>query len=239
MRQNTRLNCFSPPVMLGTIVIEVSLALYTLWRYQMDTLTRLAVTSFFGLAIFQVAEFNVCTGSVMGEAWSKVGFIAITALPPLGIHLMHVLAGNPKRKLVNGCYAVMGGFMAFFLVYSPTFKSHQCLGNYVIFQLNDLTSNLYAVYYYALLAIGMSLGIYWAQNWRKKGQKEINKRDTVYALVISYLVFLIPLAVVNTLKPSTTNGIPSIMCGFAVLYALILGLYIVPNRSVKRQLVKS
>jgi hypothetical protein len=35
--------------------------------------------------------------------------------------------------------------------------------------------------------------------------------------------------VANTVKPETRQGIPSVMCGFAVLFALILAGYILPR----------
>ena len=39
---------------------------------------------------------------------------------------------------------------------------------------------------------------------------------------IAYLAFLLPTTTINLLAPETLAGIPSIMCGFAVLMALIL-----------------
>jgi len=53
-------------------------------------------------------------------------------------------------------------------------------------------------------------------------------------LVLGYLVFLIPTALANSVKPETRRGIPSIMCGFAVLYAIILALYILPKVGARR-----
>jgi hypothetical protein len=49
------------------------------------------------------------------------------------------------------------------------------------------------------------------------------------AMVVGYLVFLVPTALANTVAPETRRGIPSIMCGFAVLFALILAVYITPR----------
>jgi hypothetical protein len=48
-------------------------------------------------------------------------------------------------------------------------------------------------------------------------------------MVLAYLSLLVPTTTVNLINPETVRGIPSIMCGFAVIFALILGLYILPR----------
>ena len=65
----------------------------------------------------------------------------------------------------------------------------------------------------------------------KKGRLAIARLQTVRGLIIGYLIFLVPTALANSIKPSTRRGIPSIMCGFAVLFALIMTLYILPRAS--------
>src|SRR5277367_5386860 len=98
-RKSTQFNCFSPPVMLATLVIESLLAIYTLWRYQMTVVARLIVVAVLALATFQLAEFHVCTGfGLAAEHWSRLGYIAITLLPPLGLHILHQLADKPRRR---------------------------------------------------------------------------------------------------------------------------------------------
>src|SRR5664279_5279073 len=98
VRSGTKLNCFSPPVMIGTMVIESFLAMYTVWRYKMTTVTRLITTMLLCLATFQLAEYSVCTGlgGLHAQDWSRLGFVAIAALPPLGLHTLHVLADKPR-----------------------------------------------------------------------------------------------------------------------------------------------
>ena len=226
-QKGTVLNCFSPPVMIATMVIEVSLAIYTLFRYKLGTFVKLSVLMLIGLATFQLAEFNVCQGNA-AAAWSRVGFVAITALPPLGLHMMHVLANKKAGKTVAAAYLTMLGFMVFFLTYSSAFSGHQCTGNYVIFHLSANSGGLYYAYYYGWLAAGIALGVRWAKQLLVKG-KMTARLQAIQGLIAGYLVFLIPTTVVNTLKPSTISGLPSVMCGFAVLFALILGFYILPR----------
>jgi hypothetical protein len=231
-RQGTQLNCFSPPVMLATLIIESCLAVYTLWRYKLDILTRLIVTMLVGLAVFQLAEYFVCTGiGSMAGPWSRVGFVAITALPSLGLHMMHVLAGKKQRRLVYSAYTVMGAFMAYFLISPGTFTGHQCTGNYVIFQFTANVTGTYSIYYFGWLLAGIGLGFRWANELKAKGKPKARQLQAVQGLILGYLVFLVPSALSMAVKPDVRRGIPSVLCGFAVLLALVLTLYILPRAS--------
>jgi hypothetical protein len=224
--------------MVATLAIEVTLAIYTVWRYKMTTLTRLITTVLLSLGIFQLSEYFVCTGyGLHAEQWSRLGFVAITTLPPLGLHIAHQLAGKPSKRLVAASYATMAGFIAFFLTYHSAFIGHQCTGNYVIFQIGYKMGGLYGLYYYGWLFTGIWLGTRWANELREQGSKARKKLESVRGLIIGYLVFLVPTALANTVSPSTRRGIPSIMCGFAVLFALILSFYVLPRvAKVKRSL---
>ncbi len=230
-----RLNCFSPPVMLATFVTELLLATYTLWRYRLNVLGRLVLMSLLALAMFQLCEYRVCGGwGVDASEWARAGYVAITLLPPLGLHLLHVLAGKPGRRLVAVAYASMAGFIAFFLLDPVVFRSYQCTGNYVIFQIGEHPAVAYGVYYYGWLFAAIGLGVTWANRLAAKGAAGRNRLLAMRALIIGYLVFLVPTALANSVRPETRRGIPSIMCGFAVLFALILTLYILPRLGQKR-----
>ncbi len=234
-KPGTRLNCFSPPVMIATTIIEVSLALYALWRYRMTIMTRLAVVMLLALATFQLSEYFVCTGvGSMAAPWSRLGFVAITALPALGLHMMHVLADKNRRRLVYGSYAVMVLFMASFLFSPCIFTGHVCTGNYVIFQFTANITGVYSVYYFGWILAGMSLGFHWANELKAKGKTAIKQLQAVQGLILGYLVFLVPSALSMAINPEVRRGIPSVLCGFAVLLALILALYILP-RATGRQ----
>ena len=61
-KYQNKLFCFSPPVMIATIVIEISLLIYSVVRYKLNKLTRLVTLELLLLAVFQLAEFRVCRG---------------------------------------------------------------------------------------------------------------------------------------------------------------------------------
>lgn len=223
------LACFSPPVMIATFFIEILLALYIVWRYSLTPVTRIAVALLLCLATFQLAEYNVCEGSfgLSSIDWARIGFVAIALLPPIGIHLATQMAGamgkQKYRRFVYASYAAAAAFAVVFLGTTYGMKGETCTGNYVIFHVNLTTMWLFALYYYGLLVAGIALTLHYA-----RGFKSNRKKRAQYALAVGYLAFLVPTTTVNIIDPSTMAGIPSIMCGFAVLLALILAGYVLP-----------
>lgn len=216
--------------MITTMVIEVVLALYTLWRYKMNDFVRLTVITLFALATFQLSEFFVCTGSIGHTIeWSRFGFAAITLLPPLGLHLVHVIANKPGRRLVRTAYFTMAAFVAFFLVFPGVFDSYQCTGNYVIFHLRPHAGGIYWVYYFGWIITSMAFGFKWINELAKLGKKAHTQLRATQGLMIGWLAFIVPAAIANVVNPASRQGIPSILCGFAVFFALILSLYVVPR----------
>jgi len=223
-KSSSKLYCFSPPVMVGVFIIEVALGIYTLVRYKMSAITRLAASILFLLAIFQLSEFQVCgRSSTEAIIWSRVGYIAIALLPALALHVVFMIARKKSRMLLGLAYGTAVAFAVVFGSHAGAFTGHQCAGNYAIFQLVPPIGGLFFVYYYFWLAVGIGFSLYFSI------KANVRTRQALILLVFGYLSFLLPTGIVNAIDPQTIAGIPSIMCGFAVIFALILSLTIVPT----------
>ncbi len=219
----TGLFCFSPPVMIATFAIEVGLAIYTLWNYNRSKIRSLVVALLVLLAAFQLAEYMICEAVGLDSlTWARIGYVAITLLPPIGIHLAYEIAESKKRPLLRASYASAGAFVIFFALIGHSIVSQACLGNYVIFDMAPGSSWGYALYYYGFVTAAMVLCALLA-----KGLEPARKK-ALALLAYAYAAFLLPTTTVNLLAPSTIQGIPSIMCGFAVILAVILGVWIMP-----------
>ena len=209
--------------MLATFLIEVGFAVYVLWRYKMTAVTRLVAALLVFLALFQGTEFLLCGGAgVPGGMWSRLGYASITMLPPLGIHLIYVLAGRTERKLVWFSYLTATAFIGYFVFMTQAISGHMCYANYAIFDVTRASALLYSLYYYGWLLAGIALSYMFAKPLPKK------RRTPLYALMVGYLSFLVPTTTVNVINPETIGGIPSIMCGFAVILAAILAGKVAP-----------
>jgi hypothetical protein len=216
--------------MLATFAIEITLAVYTIWRYKLNEVSRLVVAILFFLAVFQLAEYMVCGGlGADGLTWSRIGYVAITILPPLGIHLAVKLANKKLPWLLWLAYGSAAAFVAFFALAANSITGNVCQGNYVIFDVAPGSSWLYGLYYYSWIIISVWLSWRWAKSAGKKAARALR------GLAVGYLAFLLPTTTVNFIDPSTLSGIPSIMCGFAVLLAITLVFWVLPAAGTKRK----
>ena len=215
--------CFSPLVMFVSFMVEAFLAFYILWRYKLTTLVKLIFTMLAALATFQFAEYIVCEGDQQHALlWSRIGYVAITLLPPIGVHIMKIITKSKNTWAVPAAYYTSLAFMVTFAL-SDSFSGHSCEGNYVIFQLHSPFGGAFFMYYFTLL-IGT---IIWAFQAARSASEKL--RNTLHLYILGYFIFIVPALVINVWRPHTLAGLPSIMCGFAVLFAVMLGLVILPR----------
>lgn len=224
-KSGTVFGCFSPPVMIATFVIEIAFAIYAFAKHRDKLWGKTITLILVCLAIFQLAEYQVC-GGYDQLIWARVGYMAITLLPPLGITLTHIIAKKPLNTLLHKLSWILAAYFIFAYAFSPVSElTPVCNGNYVIFKYKYALTNwmIFGPYYFGLLFAG----IYASYRWNKKSDKLT--KDLSKALIVGYSVFIVPTLLINLADPSTVHGIPSIMCGFAVILAFVLTMYIRPN----------
>jgi len=225
------LNCFSPAVMLATVFIELSLAAYVFWQTKPSRLKSLITLTLILLVSFQAAEFFVCSRYSVDaiNIASRLGFVAITFLPPLSIHIANEVSGRRNNILLIVSYLAAAGLALFFVIAPNSISSTMCTGRYVIFQLEGVLSYVYPAYYFGLLfvVLGTTLS-------RAKKEKNAKKRSALIWLLVATLSFMIPTALVYWIVPDSAYTIPSVMCGFAVIYAFILTSKVAPLAGNKK-----
>jgi hypothetical protein len=232
MKKGLKFYCFSPPVMIATFVIELILALYLLFKYKLSSVTKLAVLMLVCLATFQLAEYGICEQLGFGGlTWAKIGFFAITLLPPLGVHLVHVIAGKKMGILKPVMYAGAALWIGFFL-FGGLINNSVCHGNYVIFDIPEPFELLYYVFYDVLLLVAIGLATAYAHQTKKP-----HVRRALHSLAVGYLLFIVPSMIFVAIDSYTgaNSPLPSIMCGFAVLLAVILAVKVVPESSNEKK----
>lgn len=227
-KHSNKLFCFSPPVMIATFLIEIALAVYAFVAHKLNRTGKLIVVALLLLATFQLSEFAICgRDSTAAMAWSRVGYVAITMLPPLGLHIIYKIANKKLDWLVALAYGTGVMFALIFGLSSSVFAGQTCTSNYAIFHLIKPYSDMYFIYYYGWLLTGLFLSYYLG-----KTSNTIQKR-ALKLQAAGYMSFMIPTGIVNAVNPETMRGIPSIMCGFAVIYAIILAFGILPATNTK------
>jgi hypothetical protein len=222
--------CFSPIVMLATFIIELSLFIYVLFFRKMSRTVRLSALMLACLANFQLAEYGICEAiGFEPSVWSKIGFIAITLLPPLGIDLV-LSVSNRKNKIVYLLYLMAFGWVGVYL-FSNVLQGTICGGNYLIFNIPDSYESYFYIYYDVILLASIGLALSLSHREENK-----NTKRALQALALGYFSFIVPSIIFSQYDDYSglDSPLPSIMCGFAVLFALVLSLVVIPISSVKK-----
>lgn len=219
--KRTKLYCFSPEVMIVTFIIEISLAIYSFFKSREKKSDMAIVATLVFLAIFQLSEYQICDGKDL-LLWSRIGLVAITFLPVLGIYLISRL--NQKSYLLKiGTVIAIATAMIFAFVPSAV-QNATCGGNYIIFNVDSSIMGFYGYYYFGFLLIGIWESLKGIKNEESKSKI----KEALKWFIIGYLSFILPLTFVYIIIPATRVAVESIMCGFAVVFALILTFKIAP-----------
>lgn len=225
-RYGNKFLCFSPPVMLATFLIEFGLAFYVIWRYKLTTVSRLVTVTLLLLGTFQLAEYMICGGLGLTHIeWARLGYISITFMPAVGLHLVMTIAKHKSSALLAAAYGSATAYAIYFATAGSAVMGTVCAANYAVFKVDDIGSYVYAIFYYGWLLFAAGLAA-------RSARKNAKNATTLRWMVAGYAVFIVPTTFANIVDPSTIAGIPSIMCGFAVLLAIILVWRVLPLAKV-------
>jgi len=215
--------------MLATFLVELGLATYTFFQSRKAHSDLGIVALLILLALFQLAEYQICAGSDP-VLWSRIGLLTITFLPVFGIYLINKL--KAKTHFVKFGFFVMLIFIAYFLFIPHSIGEAICGGNYIILNVNRGLYSFYGYYYFGFLLIGLWEAM---EGIREDSKRKYTKR-ALYWFILGYLSFILPLSMVYVFIAGSRVAVASIMCGFAIIFAIILTFKIAPvyYRYVKR-----
>jgi hypothetical protein len=217
------LYCFSPPVMVASFVIEILLAIYVFVRHRITRFGKVAGLVLLLLATFQLAEYRICdVGGASELLWSRIGFVAITLLPLAGLYLVSLV--SHKQHFLKLGYVSATALVLYFLFVPKAITGAICGGNYVLFNTSSDLFRLYGFYYLGFLLLGIWESIEHVASLKRQA----GARSALQWLIVGYLSFMGPMGVLYLSVPATRNAAASIMCGFAVLLAVILTFKVVP-----------
>lgn len=213
-----KLFCFTPEVMLATFLTETALAVYVFVRYRLTAFIRLITAILVLLGAFQFVEYEVCIDPNQ-LFWPRVGFAIITFLPVLSLHLISLVTG--KKHFLKFGYTLMFAYIAIFLFAPKAINGAVCGGNYIIFNTAQELWWTYGVYYFGFLFLGI---------WEAIENKTKENRSLLNWLLVGYGSFMLPMGIVYLTMPIVAwNATPSIMCGFALIFAFILAFKVAPK----------
>jgi hypothetical protein len=171
----------------------------------------------------------VCGGmGLQASVWSRLGYSAITLLPPLGIHLVLTIAKKRNPLLLAATYTSAVVFVAYYTFATEAISGGTCYANYAVFNTHAASTIFYTLFYYGWLLVAVGMALYYASNVKEHAK-------ALQAFALGYCAFIIPTSAVNIIDPNTISGIPSIMCGFAVILAFVLVGRVAPETIALKQ----
>jgi len=220
-RRSQTFYCFSPPVMLATMLIEGGLAIYILFKYRKGRFAKVAALLLVLLGIFQLSEYQICGGQ-NPSFWSHFGLMAITLLPVAGLRLVSLV--SKKRHYFFIGYGIAAALALVFLFVPQSVAGAYCGGNYIIFSGPAALYEFFGMYYFVFLIFGI---------WEALEVMRETTKKTVHRLlqwfIVGYLSFMLPMGIVYAFYAPARVAVTSIMCGFAVILAFIVAFLIVPK----------
>lgn len=224
--------CFSAPVMLATFFIEIALAIYVFATRKFDKTVLLAGLLLIHLGLFQLAEYGICESwGFSSPVWSRIGFVVITFLPAYGLHLVNTVAKQKMSALIPAAY-IAATIWSLIFVFGSIPHDAVCSGNYIIFRIPEPHEGLYYLYYNITIAVSIAFAYLYSTKTTIK-----NIKIALRSLIVGYLTFIVPSIIFNIFDSyvGIDSPLPSIMCGFAVLFAIILATFVVPYSTDKRE----
>jgi hypothetical protein len=221
--------------MLATFLIEAFLAIFIWLAFPRSKFLSLSVVILLCLASFQVAEYQVCGSSASNLlSWTKLGLVGISFLPALGMHLIGAV--TRKSVLIPIGYILAAGYAILFVFVPGATSEAACFGNYVMLHITQgWIGWIYELYYstFVILAIVELTHRLMGPDSSPRGYSS----KLIAMVLVGYLSFTVPMALIDLAVPQLRPATPSFMCGFAVLLAVTLSVFAVPLYSREKRLM--
>ncbi|MCE7742893.1 MAG: hypothetical protein GOP50_10600 [Candidatus Heimdallarchaeota archaeon] len=177
------------------------------------------------LQLYQLSEFLICIG-IGANITGRIAFVIITFLPSTGYYLCTRIVGWKFPDYWVGFAAALG-LSIYYLSVPGSVELVDCNPLYAIYSNN--ISTIYGIFYMGIIAYSILFTL----------AHMIFRRDKVDSrtgaiVIIGYLSFLAPMYLMIWLDSAFGIAIPSIMCKYALLLAVTLGIFsfIKPEKKV-------
>ncbi|MDH5404545.1 MAG: hypothetical protein OEZ01_05935 [Candidatus Heimdallarchaeota archaeon] len=164
----------------------------------------------FLLLSYQLSEFLICNTSY-GDIIVKLGFVAISFLPPVGHHFSAKLI---KRKIPDYYLSYIAGmsFAIYFAFIPNTLTVISCNPVYAVY--TQYPNYRYSIFYFGVILYSIFLLSFAIL-------RKSPNIDHIYVkmMLLGYILFLLPMIILVTIDLFFLRTVTSIMCKFAFLLA--------------------
>ena len=213
---------FYPELGMFTAAFEIICGIMVLrFAGRKNVLRPLSLTLFL-LAGYQVFEVMLCWGNKEPNVLlSRLAFLDITWLPPVSILLIANIYPAKTRALFHYAYAslFMAAVMSFWIVMDYRFITGTiCQFMYAKYTYMSPFFHIYGAFYEVT-----QMSIIFLPAVLLVQAEDIQVRKHLGDLLLGSLLFILPAIYVSAVVPSVgANALPSLMCHFALFYAISL-----------------
>ena len=180
------------------------------------------------LQAYQLMEFLMCIG-IDPNIIGRMGLVAITFLPPLGILLTSDICD--LKHWINWSGIVFAvGLSIYYSVVPNAFTELTCNPFYATYTYP--LGNLYGVFYFGYIGWAFVLIVISVIRNKTQSRSPINKRGMF--VLIGYLAFLAPMGLTILIDTTTIGALESIMCKYAILLAITLFIFSFQFERIKK-----
>lgn len=169
------------------------------------------------LQIYQLSEFMICIG-IDPNITGRIAFVSITFLPPTG----HVLTSKTVNWKYRDYFVWFGfglGFALFFIFTPDAVELVSCNPFYAVYEYK--MAALYGWYYMGNIFWSLILILHFIIK-----NSNIHQNLASALILLGYLACLLPVGImIYLVDPKFGNAVPSIMCKYAIVLAIILFFY--------------
>jgi len=215
---------YSPILAVVTAAFEIVVAAWALDRVRrIRDERRVLVTTaaiLLLLAGYQLAEVAICADVPASGFLPRLAFLIVTPLPPLGLLLIAQLRrprSGPTYLCAYAALAAAAGIVVWIAVDRSFATASVCSAVYARYAHAMPRFRVYAWFYWLGL-VGMIL----LSGRGAMTCRDPRRRRQLLSLFAGTLAFVLPSMVLSWFVPATRGALPSVLCHFALLFAVFL-----------------
>jgi len=214
---------YSPILAIGTAAFEIIVAGWAFAarpKAESRGIIRTTSAILLLLAGYQLAEVAICANVAVAGFLPRLAFVIVTWLPPLGLLLIAQLR-RPRSRTFNGsAYAMLAaaaGIVVWIVVDRSFASASVCNAVYARYTHAMPSFLVYSSFYWLGLAGMIGFSAYGAMT-----SEDPRRRQQLVQVFVGTTGFLALSILTSWFVPPARGALPSIMCHFALLFAVCL-----------------
>ena len=224
--------CFAPWASLLTFAIEIAMAAWILSRNPKKDLNRISSLILLLLGLYQFSEFRICT-SADALFWGRMSHLAYTLLPALGIHwALSLRRIKIKSRDLAWIYIFPAAWMLAVMLSTGFVNSAVCSAYFIqiTYRWQELAFFAYGMYYSLFILAAMMLLLKGISN-----ENDLSRRKMLAWGLVGMMAFTLPTFLLIVLLPSLNIFFPSVLCDFALLFAIAVAYTVDLNEKIGKR----